>query len=72
MAEKSNKLTVGLVKADFADFAEIVKPGMASVVIPDVGNFYMEPSHPRPPSWITEFFGAVLGADLGLTGRALG
>lgn len=64
MAEKSNKLTVGLVKAELTDFAKIVKPGMVSVEIPDVGNFYMEPSHPRPPSWITEFFGKALGANL--------
>lgn len=63
MAEKTNKLTVGLVKPELTDFADVVTPGAEAIEINDVGTFYMEPSHPRPPSWITDFFGTTLGPN---------
>ncbi|MBA3878846.1 MAG: hypothetical protein C0500_03920 [Sphingobium sp.] len=66
MAEKANKLTVGLVKSELVDFAAIAKPEAASFDIEGVGTFYMEPSHARPPSWIEDFFGATLQPNLGL------
>jgi uncharacterized protein (TIGR04141 family) len=66
MAERSNKLTVGLIKPDLTDFAQIVKPETIAIEIAGVGTFYMEASHPRPPSWITDFFGTTLGNNLQL------
>jgi uncharacterized protein (TIGR04141 family) len=66
MAEKNNKLTVGLIKADFVQFSDIVKPKAEAIEIVGIGIFYKEPSHPQPPSWIKNFFGTSLGQDLGL------
>lgn len=66
MPEKSNKLTVGLVKRELADFDQIVKPGTDSIALDGIGTFYKESSHSRPPNWISDFFGAKLGAGLGI------
>lgn len=66
MADKTNKLTIGLVKSDLTDFAEIAKPEADAIEVEGVGTFYKEASHPRPPDWITNFFGMALGPELGL------
>lgn len=66
MADKTNKLTVGLVKSELIDFNQIAKPEADAIEIGDIGTFYKEPSHPRPPGWITDFFGTTLGPDLSL------
>lgn len=66
MAKKTNKLTVGLVKASLHDFNDIVRPIAEPIEIEGVGTFYMERSRPRPPKWITDFFGAALGNNLQL------
>lgn len=66
MADKTNKLTVGLIKADLTDFANIAKPDADMIEIEGVGTFYKEPSHPQPPGWITDFFGMTLGPNLNL------
>lgn len=66
MVDKINKLTVGLVKHELTGFADIAKPGADSIELEGVGTFYKEPSKPRPPGWITDFFGMALGANLGL------
>lgn len=66
MADKTNKLTVGLVKSELADFGQIAKPGADVIEIEGIGTFYKEASHPQPPSWIADFFGTTLGPALGL------
>ncbi|MBD8893978.1 TIGR04141 family sporadically distributed protein [Roseibium litorale] len=66
MAEKTNKLTIGLVKLELTDFAEIVKPETDAITIEAVGTFYKEASAPHPPSWIKDFFGSTFKTDLGL------
>ncbi len=66
MADKTNKLTVGLVKPELIDFAQIAKPEADAIEVVGIGTFYKEPSHPRPPGWIADFFGTTLGPSLGL------
>lgn len=66
MGEKTNKLTVGLVKAALTEFAQIVKAEAHTIAIEGIGTFYKEPSHPQPPGWIADFFGATLGPGLDL------
>ncbi|WP_288198635.1 TIGR04141 family sporadically distributed protein [uncultured Pleomorphomonas sp.] len=66
MAEKTNKLTVGLVKSELTDFAQIARPEASAIEIEGIGTFYTEPSHPHPPDWIANFFGTTLGPSLGL------
>lgn len=56
MAEKTNKLTVGLIRADLTEVDEIVKPDVPGIAVEEVGTFYTERSRPRPPGWITDFF----------------
>lgn len=66
MAGKANKLTVGLVKPELTEFHEIVRAGTDAITVEGIGTFYKEPSHPRPPSWIADFFGTTLGTGLDL------
>lgn len=56
MADKTNKLTIYLIKPSYSEFAEIVEDGTAGIEVQDVGTFYLENSHPRPPSWLSNFF----------------
>jgi uncharacterized protein (TIGR04141 family) len=60
VAEKTNKLSVCLIKSQFTAFDQIVQPGTKSFEIDDVGTFYVEESHPRTPDWVKDFFGNVL------------
>ena len=39
MAEKTNKLTVGLIRADLTELHEIVKPNVQGIAVEDVGTF---------------------------------
>jgi uncharacterized protein (TIGR04141 family) len=66
MADKTNKLTVGLAKLELTDFAQIAKPEADAIEVGDIGTFYKESSHPQPPGWIADFFGTTLGPGLGL------
>lgn len=66
MAEKTNKLTVGLIKSELTDFGQIARPGADAIEVEGIGTFYKEASHPQPPSWIANFFGPTLGPGLGL------
>jgi uncharacterized protein (TIGR04141 family) len=66
MVDKTNKLTVGLVKSELTDFSQIAKPEADAIEIEGIGTFYKEPSHPQPPGWIADFFGTTLGPGLGL------
>ena len=66
MSEKTNRLTIGLIRPELTDFADIVKAEAEPFEIPGLGTFYTQPSRPRPPSWITDFFGSSLDSDLRL------
>ena len=66
MAEKTNKLTIGLIKADLTAFSDIVSAEAHPIEIDGVGTFYMARSRPRPPEWITDFFRTSLGSGLSL------
>lgn len=66
MSDKTNKLTVGLVKPELTDFGQIAKPEVDAIEVEGIGTFYKEASHPQPPSWIADFFGTTLGLGLGL------
>ena len=56
MSEKTNRLSICLIKSGYNKFAEIVKPGLQNRDIEGVGTFYFDDSHPRAPDWITDFF----------------
>lgn len=56
MTDKTNKLTIYLIKPEYTEFASIVKEGTESITVDGVGTFYLESSHPRSPSWLSNFF----------------
>jgi uncharacterized protein (TIGR04141 family) len=56
MADKTNRLTIYLVKPEFTDFDDIVDPDTTDIEIPHIGTFYMEDSNLRRPAWIKSFF----------------
>jgi len=64
MADKTNKLNVCLIKKDYTEFEDIVKPGLKAQVIDDVGTFYLQESFQRPADWVTDFFGNSLDKSL--------
>jgi uncharacterized protein (TIGR04141 family) len=64
VADKTNKLTIYLIKSEYADFVDVVEEGTASIEVPDVGTFYLESSHPRAPSWLSSFFKTTIDEPL--------
>ncbi len=59
MAEKTNRLSICLVKDSLTAFDDVV-PGLEGHAIEGVGTFYGEDSFQRPPDWTADFFGGVL------------
>ena len=66
MSEKTNKITIALINAEFIEFTDIVQAGTEEIEIDGVGTFYTERSHPRPPNWIRDFFLGRLGVNVNL------
>jgi uncharacterized protein (TIGR04141 family) len=62
MAAKTNKLSICLIKSEFTRFDQIVVPDSHAVDLANIGTFYVEDSHPRPPDWLGNFFGELLTA----------
>jgi uncharacterized protein (TIGR04141 family) len=60
MVEKSNKLTIYLIKEDRATFDQAVEPDLHVFPIDGIGTFYTEDSFVTTPEWVKGFFGAVL------------
>lgn len=60
MAAITNKLSICLIKSSYTAFSQIVDPKATEYPIDGIGSFYIEPSHPRAPDWLTDFFGARL------------
>ncbi len=59
MADKTNRLSICLIKTSFTKFEDIV-PDLAGHVIDGVGTFYGEDSFDRSPDWAADFFGGAL------------
>lgn len=60
MSEKTNRLTVYLIKSDIsAD--QVVKDGVEAHALEGLGSFHAKSSFVRTPNWVTDFFGASLG-----------
>ena len=54
MASK-NKLSIYLIKSEFADDEDIIENYSSSQTIADVGTVYLGASHSNPPKWATTF-----------------
>jgi len=63
MADKTNKLTVSLVRPEFTRFEDIIKPGTRGIEIEGVGEFYAEDSRSRHPDWVRDFFVGALARN---------
>jgi uncharacterized protein (TIGR04141 family) len=62
-----------LIKAEYADFDQIVEDTAIGHEIDGVGTFYVEDSHPRQPTWFRDFFGrSIAGAFRLITSSAKG
>lgn len=59
MAEKTNRLSICLIKNGFTAFEDIV-PDLGGHIIEGVGTFYGQNSFDRPPDWTADFFGGTL------------
>lgn len=59
MAEKTNRLSICLIKDSFTAFEDIV-PDVVGHVVDGVGTFYGQDSFDRPPDWTADFFGGSL------------
>jgi uncharacterized protein (TIGR04141 family) len=57
---KTNKYSVYMIKPEIQDLQDIAHSSEPALEIPDVGTFLFEQSHPRPPSWVPDFFGSTL------------
>ena len=55
-----------MVKSKYQLLEEIIDSESTPIQIENVGQFISEDSHPRPPAWITNFFGNALGNNLAL------
>jgi uncharacterized protein (TIGR04141 family) len=63
MAEKTNKLSICLVKAGVEDI-DVVQAGCHEVPVDGLGVFYTKPSFAHPPEWLLKFFKGQLPDDL--------
>jgi uncharacterized protein (TIGR04141 family) len=63
---KTNRLTIYMIKAKYQLLEDIFDSTDEPREVEGVGQFVFEASHPRPPGWITRFFGNALGNDLGI------
>lgn len=62
----TNRLAVYMIKPKYKRLEDIIDSGSEPMQVGDVGQFIFEVSHPEPPSWITKFFGDILGRGLGI------
>jgi len=63
MGDKTNRLNICLIKAEFKSFDEIVDDETRSIAIEGVGTLYVVDSKPRQPDWVVDFFGNALTAQ---------
>jgi uncharacterized protein (TIGR04141 family) len=62
VSEKTNKLSICLIKNEYTEFDQIADPDAQSHELAGVGTFYCEHSEARPPDWVANFFRDGLGA----------
>jgi uncharacterized protein (TIGR04141 family) len=55
-----------MIKPKYQRLEDIIDSANGPRDVEGVGQFVSEASHPRPPAWITNFFGDALGDDLGI------
>ncbi len=60
MADKSNRLSIFLIKPEYDTFDKIVIEKAISSDIEGVGTFYCENSHPDTPEWVKNFGNYIL------------
>jgi uncharacterized protein (TIGR04141 family) len=65
-SQNTNKLVVYLVKPQYTDPKEIIESSQEAIEIDGVGTFYFEDSGVGTPSWVKDFFGGKLTADVKL------
>lgn len=63
---KTSKLTIYMIKPEFAELDDIVSSDQDPIVIPGIGTFVFKNSHSHKPDWVTTFFGASLRNDIRL------
>lgn len=63
---KANRLTIYLIKSACQRLEDVIESTGQLREVAGVGQFVFEASQPRPPAWITDFFGTTLGDDLGI------
>ena len=63
---RTNRLTIYMIKPKYQRLEDIIDSASEPRDVGGVGQFVFEASHPRPPAWITSFFGNALGDDLGI------
>lgn len=61
---KTNKLAIYMLKPEYQRREEIVDATRDPIEIDGVGTFYFEDSHPRRPSWASDFFGDAIDGGL--------
>lgn len=66
MESKTNKLTIYLIKSEYRNDNDIVEVLREGIIVEGIGTFYSAESYSRPPDWINNFFGEILGNDLGI------
>lgn len=64
---RTNRLTIYMIEPKFQAIDDIVEENSKRLPFDGVGTFVYEDSHPRPPAWITNFFGNAFQASLSLT-----
>jgi len=64
--QKTNKLSIYLIKAAFQRLEDIVDSDRPTQEIPGVGDFIFGESHPHPPRWVNDFFGSTLSPTLNI------
>jgi uncharacterized protein (TIGR04141 family) len=61
-----NRLTIYMIKPKFQSIDDIVEENTKRLDFDGIGQFVYDDSHPRPPAWITNFFGDAFAANLNL------
>jgi uncharacterized protein (TIGR04141 family) len=61
-----NRLTIYMIKPKFRAIEDIVEETSVRLPFDGIGQFVYEDSHPRPPAWITNFFGDRFAVNLPL------
>lgn len=56
MGEKTNRLSIFLIKGEVDSFDDVIDDGCSHIEITGLGRFYFEDSHDNEPDWVKGFF----------------